>query len=81
MDDQMALTIVELDLLRQDYEAEHTLTQQTSEALRDAVASLEATKAARAATAETATMEMPQQSDVETADSAADSTTTRSRAK
>jgi hypothetical protein len=46
-DDQMTLTMVELEMLRQDYEAENTLTQQTSEALRDAVADLNATKAAR----------------------------------
>jgi hypothetical protein len=70
-DEPMTLTIVELDLLRQDYEAEHTLTQQGSQALRDAVADLKATKAARDATAETATMELPEQSQAETTASTA----------
>ena len=37
-DEQMTLTIVELDMLRKDYEAEHTVTQHASQALRDAVA-------------------------------------------
>jgi hypothetical protein len=78
-DDQMTLTIVELDLLRQDYEAEHTLTQQASQALRDAIADLRATKAARAAAAETPTLELPQQA--ETTDSAALSQTARVRMK
>jgi len=59
-DVQHTLTIVELDMLRQDYEAEHTLTQAGSKALQDAVADLKATQAARAATADTATMEMPE---------------------
>ena len=54
-DDEMTLTIVELDMLREDYEAEHTLTQQASQALRDALADLKATKAARAAAAATPT--------------------------
>ncbi len=80
-DEQMTMTIVELDLLRQDYEAEFTLTQQASEALRDAVADLEATKKARAATAETSTLELPKQSEAETTDSAPDSTTARVRMK
>jgi hypothetical protein len=78
-DDQMAMTIVELDMLRQDYEAEHTLTHQASQALRDAVADLKATQAAHAATAETSTLELPKQSQAETTDSAADSTTARAR--
>jgi hypothetical protein len=65
-DEQHTLTIVELDLLRQDYEAEHTLTQASSEALRDALADLRATQAAQAASAETATFEMPQQPQAET---------------
>jgi hypothetical protein len=60
-DDDHTLTFVELDMLRQDYEAEHTLTQQASEALRNAVADLEATKAALASTSETVTRELPQQ--------------------
>jgi Tfp pilus assembly protein FimV len=59
-DEQHTLTIVELDMLRQDYESEHTLTQQTSKALQDAVADLKATQAARAAAGQTATVEMPQ---------------------
>ena len=80
-DEQMTLTIVELDMLRQDYEAEHTLTQQASQALRDALADLKATKAARAASAETATLESPQLAESETADSAAISTTLRVRMK
>jgi hypothetical protein len=58
-DEQHTLTIVELDMLRQDYESEHTLTQQTSKALQDAVADLKATQAARAAAGATATLEMP----------------------
>jgi hypothetical protein len=80
-DDQMTMTIVELDMLRQDYEAERTLTQQASTALRDALADLKATQAARAATAETSTLELPKQSEAETTDSAADSTTARARMK
>ncbi len=79
-DEKMRLTIVELDMLRQDYEAEHTLTQQGSQALRDAVADLKATQAARAATAEqTATLELPEQSPTETPYSAANSQTARLR--
>lgn len=77
-DEKHALTIVELDMLRQDYEAEHTLTQQASQELRDAVADLQATKAAHAATAETATLESPQVSQEETT---ADSPTARVRGK
>jgi hypothetical protein len=78
-DEQMALTIVELDMLRQDYEAEHTLTQHGSQALRDAVADLKATQAARDAKAEqTATLELPQ-SRTDTADSAANTQTARIR--
>ncbi len=83
-DDDMTLTIVELDMLRQDYEAEHTLTQQASQALRDALADLKATKAARAATAATAdtsTFESPQLPQSETDDTAAISTTARARMK
>lgn len=80
-DDQMTMTIVELDMLRQDYETEHTLTQQMSQALSDAVADLEATKAARAATAETPTLELPRQSQAETTNSAANSKTARLRRK
>ena len=64
-DEQHTLTIVELDILRQDYEAEHTQTQEANKALRDALADLKATQAARAASAETATVEMPQQSEAE----------------
>ena len=78
-DEKHTLTVVELDILRQDYEAEHTLTQQSSQALRDAVADLEATKKSRAATAETATLESPLVSD--TIESAVDAPTARIRAK
>jgi hypothetical protein len=78
-DEQMALTIVELDMLRQDYETEHTLTQHGSQALRDAVADLKATQAARDAQAEqTATLELPQ-SRTDTADSSANTQTARIR--
>jgi hypothetical protein len=63
-DEAMTLTVTELDMLREDYEAEHTLTQQASKALQEAVADLEATKASLAATAETA--ELPQSSAAET---------------
>jgi phage tail protein X len=80
-DDQMTLTIVELEALRQDYEAERTLTQQASQALRDAVAELKATQAARAATAETSTLEIPQQLHDEATDDAANSQTARVRVK
>ncbi len=65
-DEQHTLTIVELDMLRQDYEAERTLTQAANKALRDAVADLRATQATQAAGADTATLEMPQQSQAET---------------
>jgi len=82
IDDQKhTLTIVELDMLRKDYETEHTLTQQSSQELRDALADLKATKASRAATAETATLESPQVSQEEPIDSVADSPTARVRAK
>jgi len=67
-DEQHTLTIVELDMLRDDYEAEHTLTQAANKELRDAVADLKATQAARAASADTATLEMPQQPQGETID-------------
>ncbi len=80
-DEKMTMTIVELDMLRQDYEAEHTLTQQASQALRDAVADLAATKAAHAATAETSTQETPDMSQAETSDAALDAPTARIRAK
>ncbi len=43
------MTIVELELLQQDYEAELTLTQHNSPALREAIAELKATEAAYAA--------------------------------
>jgi hypothetical protein len=56
-DEQHTLTVVELDILRQDYEAEHTLTQAGSPALQEALADLAATQAALPATAETATLE------------------------
>jgi hypothetical protein len=62
-DDEMTMTIAELDMLRQDYEAEHTMTQEANKALRDALADLKTTQAARAANAEVATMEIPEQSD------------------
>jgi hypothetical protein len=68
-DEQMTLTIVELDLLRQDYEAERTLTHEASQALRDAVADLKATKAARAAIAETSTLELLELSQAEATES------------
>ena len=77
-DEQHAMTIVEIDLLRQDYEAQHTLTQHGSQELRNAVADLQAAKAAHAATAATATLESPQVSQEETT---ADSPTARVRAK
>lgn len=64
-DEQHTLTIVELDMLRQDYEAEHTLTQAASNELRDAVADLKATQAALAASAATATLEIPQAESIE----------------
>jgi hypothetical protein len=78
-DDRHTLTVVELDMLRQDYETEHTLTQQSSQALRDAVADLEATKKAHAATAETATLESPQVA--ESADNTINAPTARLRTK
>ena len=59
-DEHHTLTIVEIDMLREDYEAEHTLTQAGSQSLRDALADLKATQAALAAGAATATLEMPQ---------------------
>lgn len=65
-DEQHTLTIVELEMLRQDYEAEHTMTQQANKALRDALADLKATQAGHAANAETATLEIPQAESVET---------------
>jgi hypothetical protein len=62
-DQQHTLTIAELELLRQDYEAEHTLTQEANQALRDALADLKATQAAaRAANVDTATFEVPEPS-------------------
>jgi phage tail protein X len=79
-DEPMTLTIVDLDMLRQDYEAEHTLTQALSEELRSAVADLEATKAARAAARETADAEGRQPS-AGTNDDLADPTTARIRVK
>jgi pilus assembly protein FimV len=59
--DEPTLTLVELEMLRQDYEAERTLTQAANKALRDAVADLEATqtRALRAANGDTATLEIP----------------------
>jgi len=47
-DEQKTMTIAELDRLRQDYEVEHTLTEQLSPELRDAIADLQATKAREA---------------------------------
>jgi hypothetical protein len=67
-DEQHTLTIVELDMLREDYEAEHTLTQAANKELRDAIADLKATQAARSASADTATLEMPQPAQAETID-------------
>jgi hypothetical protein len=67
-EEQHTLTITELDMLREDYEAEHTLTQAGSQALRDAVADLKATQQARAANAGTATVELPEQPQAETID-------------
>jgi hypothetical protein len=64
-DEQHTLTIAEVDMLRADYEAEHTLTQEASKTLRDALADLKATEAAYAA-GETATLEMPQSETSET---------------
>ncbi len=75
-EEQMTLTMVELDMLRQDYEAEHTLTQAFSQELRNAVADLEATKALRAAGAvsRVASAEQPQP---ETTEDSTTSTTLR----
>lgn len=58
-DPEHTLTIVELDMLREDYEAEHTLTQESSKTLREALADLKATRTAREAAEQTATLEMP----------------------
>jgi hypothetical protein len=80
-DEQMTLTVVELDLLRQDYEAEHTLTQQSSKALNDAVAELKATQAALAATAETSTLEIPQQAQSDAEEELTQAKTARLRIK
>jgi hypothetical protein len=44
-DERHTLTVAELDILRADYEAEHTLTPESSEALRDALADLKASDA------------------------------------
>jgi hypothetical protein len=77
-DEQMTLTIVELDMLRQDYEAEHTLTQALSQELHNAVADLEATKAARAAARDSAKIQPPH---AEPADDGADPATARIRVK
>ena len=67
-DERMTITIAELDLLREDYEAEHTLTQQLSRELRAAVADLEATKAARADAGESARSESLQRPGAEMPD-------------
>ncbi len=67
-DEQHTLTVFELDMLRQDWETEHTLTHASNKALRDAVADLKATQAALAAgaaSAEVATLKMPQQAEAE----------------
>lgn len=64
-DEQMTMTIAELDMLREDYEAEHTMTQEANKALRDALADLKATQASLAASADAPTIEMPQQSETE----------------
>jgi hypothetical protein len=77
-DEKHTLTIVELDMLREDYEAEHTLTQQGSQALRDALADLATTRAAHTATAETATLESPV---ADVSDSTIDAPTARLRSK
>jgi len=63
------MTLVDLDLLRQDYEAELTLTQLNSPALRDAVADLKVTEAALAAGEKTAVYETLE--DYEAAEAAA----------
>jgi hypothetical protein len=64
MDDEMALTVAEIDLLRQDYEAQLTMTQHSDDALDDAVAELErATKLARDPSAETSTLQLPEVDD------------------
>jgi hypothetical protein len=78
-DAEHTLTIVEIDMLRQDYEAEHTLTQETSKTLREALADLKATEAARAAGGQTATLEMPRQNG-DSDDSAETQTFTQRRA-
>ena len=70
LDDQgHTLTVVELDILRQDYEAQHTLTQHGNKELREALADLRATQAGHAAAGDTATLEMPQQAPVEALES------------
>jgi hypothetical protein len=80
-DEQMTMTIAEVDLLRQDYEAEHTLTQQLSQELRVAVADLEATKTARAAAGESASSEALHGPRAEAPDPRADSKAAPSRGK
>jgi hypothetical protein len=77
-EEDLTMTVVELDLLRQDYEAEHTLTltQQLSQELSDALADLAATKAAGAADAGS-----PRAQDDETDDAADDATAALPRAK
>jgi hypothetical protein len=67
-DRQHTLTITELDMLREDYEAEHTLTQTGSKELRDAIADLKATQEARAASASTAKLERPEPRQAEPVD-------------
>lgn len=66
--DEQTLTLVELEMLRQDDEAEHALTQAASTALSDAVADLEGTQtqALPAADAGTATLEAPEVDSLET---------------
>jgi hypothetical protein len=76
-DDRMTMTVVELDMLRQDYEAEHTLTQQLNQELRDAVADLEATKRALAKAGETGKTEPARSPRAASNDGPTDSTTVR----
>jgi hypothetical protein len=78
-DEKHTVTIVELDLLRQDYEEEFTRTQELSQEVLEAVANLEAARAAHAA--ETVTSEMPRYPESEGPNSHIDSDAAPPRAK
>jgi hypothetical protein len=62
-DENHTVTIVEMDLLQQDYEEEFTRTQELSRELLEAVANLEAARTAHAA--DTVTSEMPRYAESE----------------